>query len=104
MRSHAYRHQRCSLCGQPLDNPLDLVVYNMDDGIITELEFRHRGACDDRRFSYSRHVQQGFADLVESWALSPYHADGQHERADAEEDPGENPVGADEGAATVGQS
>ena len=72
MRAHAYRHQRCSRCGRTLDSPLDLVVYNREGGVITELEFRHHGPCDDRRFSYSRHVQAGFDDLMESWEASPY--------------------------------
>ena len=65
MKGHVYRHLQCNLCKECLDSPFDLVVYNMDDGVISELEFRHRGACDDRRFAYCRHVHHGFADLLE---------------------------------------
>ncbi len=68
----AYRHERCNLCRDLLDSPFDLVVYNLDERVITELECRHRRACDDRRFGYCRRVQHGFADLVEAWRVSPY--------------------------------
>lgn len=58
-----YRDKKCSLCGEHLNSPLDLVLYNIEDNEVCEMEFRHQ-KCDERRFVFSRHVKEGFADIV----------------------------------------
>lgn len=66
---------KCGKCGKCLNSPLDLVIYDQEDGEIVRLDFRHQGRdkCDDRSFYMSRHVQEGFDDLLELWEISPYN-------------------------------
>jgi hypothetical protein len=83
----SYKHYYCGLCEKKLTHGDDLILYNQevvgDEVIITELEFRHQnqrdsdghliGGCDDKRFRMSRHVRDGFSDLLERWGKSPYN-------------------------------
>lgn len=68
-----YLNLKCCKCGKKLENGMDLLIYDREDGIITRLEFRHAGSCDDKSFKNSRHVKDGFEDLLAEWAKSPYN-------------------------------
>jgi hypothetical protein len=75
----SYLRIPCDKCKELLNNPLDMVIYNiesfMGDNVISELSFRHGcgKGCDDRNFKLSRHVQEGFKDLLEAWNKSPFN-------------------------------
>lgn len=60
-----YSHIECDKCGLKLNSLDDMVLYNNDKkGKVTELEFRHHIKCDDRKFKKSRHIRDGFDDLL----------------------------------------
>jgi hypothetical protein len=64
---------------------MDMVIFNREsDRTISELTFRHgcgRG-CDDRDFKLSRHVKDGFDDLLKEWAASPYNQTDVEDESD----------------------
>jgi len=64
-----WKNITCDWCGRKLNNPHDLVIYNKENGEITDISFRHGNGqgCDDRRYFYSRHVCDGIDDLIEIW-------------------------------------
>lgn len=62
-----YNKIKCKLCGKRLTSPLDLILYNIEDGETCEVEFRHQSTCDDRRFVFSRHVKEGFDDILKEF-------------------------------------
>lgn len=62
-----WNHIKCDLCGEHLTNHLDLVLYNSAGGKIIELEFRHQVRCDDKSFQFSRHVKDGYEDILDNW-------------------------------------
>ncbi len=65
MKTKKYNEIKCDLCGHCLDSLYDMVLYNCDkEGKIVELEFRHHVKCDDKKFEKSRHVKDGFDDLL----------------------------------------
>jgi hypothetical protein len=73
MRKTNWRKIKCDFCHQKLDHELDLVIWNEhyegEEQIIDELSFRHgcgRG-CDSKSFLKSRHMKDGFDDLLEKW-------------------------------------
>jgi RNase P subunit RPR2 len=71
----------CDKCKERLDNSLDLMIWNDEDGEITELSFRHgcgRG-CDDRSFKLSRHVNDYLTDILEKWGKSSYNIKNRKE-------------------------
>jgi hypothetical protein len=66
---------KCDHCGKLLDSEFDLVIWNLENGEITELSFRHgnRRGCDDRNFIYSRHIKDGYDVLLTDWANSSFN-------------------------------
>lgn len=66
----------CDNCKTQLTSPNDLIVYSIENGVITDLSYRHSGSCDDRtRFNKSRPLDNpyGIQDLLDEWSKSLYN-------------------------------
>lgn len=62
-----YKQIKCSTCGEFLNNPHDMVIYNVEDGKVCEMKFIHHVKCDDKTYRMSRHVKEGFDDILERY-------------------------------------
>ena len=62
-----YRQIKCSTCDCLLNNPLDMIIYNTEGDDVCEIKFIHHVKCDDKSFRLSRHVKEGFEDIIERY-------------------------------------
>lgn len=73
-----YLKIKCDNCGEFLNSSSDLILFRCDKetGIINKVTFRHILKCDDKDFGFSRHVGNGYDDILKEWEFSPFNYDG----------------------------